>query len=196
MSRFARLSGVTAIAVGSALLTATPADAAPTVSTRIAGYTVSPTSITKGASIQVKGQSQKLSGARWVAAPGTRVTVYFDADGTAPNKSMGSFTVDKYGNFAPKFVPSTSGYWSVVLPQTAVYKVTATSRKYVKVNTPTSYRPPTGSWNCPSWAPIKGNASSRIYHLPGQRYYSKTKPEMCFANERAAIAAGYRKSKV
>ncbi|WP_456300410.1 sunset domain-containing protein [Tessaracoccus coleopterorum] len=43
---------------------------------------------------------------------------------------------------------------------------------------------------------MKGNANSGIYHMPGQRYYSKTKPEECFAKESAAKAAGYRKAKV
>jgi fluoride ion exporter CrcB/FEX len=55
---------------------------------------------------------------------------------------------------------------------------------------------PISSWNCPSWAPIKGNASSMIYHMPYQRYYDATKPEDCFSTESAARNAGYRKAKV
>ena len=54
---------------------------------------------------------------------------------------------------------------------------------------------PTGGWNCPAWAPIKGNANSGIYHLPGGAYYSRTKPEDCFATAAAAQRAGYRPSK-
>ncbi len=50
-------------------------------------------------------------------------------------------------------------------------------------------------WNCPSSHPIKGNASSMIYHVPGGAYYSRTNPEDCFATESAAKSAGYRKSK-
>lgn len=50
-------------------------------------------------------------------------------------------------------------------------------------------------WDCPSSHPIKGNASSMIYHMPGGSYYSRTNPEECFATEAAARAAGYRKSK-
>ncbi len=49
---------------------------------------------------------------------------------------------------------------------------------------------------CPSWAPIKGNRDSMIYHLPGQRYYNVTNPEQCFASESAAKSAGYRRAKV
>lgn len=55
---------------------------------------------------------------------------------------------------------------------------------------------PISTWDCPSWAPIKGNADSGIYHVPGQRFYDRTQPEECFANEPAAVRAGYRRSKV
>lgn len=54
--------------------------------------------------------------------------------------------------------------------------------------------PPTNK-TCPSWAPIKGNASSMIYHVPGGQFYNVTIPEACFSTEAAAKAAGYRKSK-
>jgi len=50
--------------------------------------------------------------------------------------------------------------------------------------------------SCPAWAPIKGNKSSMIYHMPGQRFYDVTNPEDCFRTETAAVAAGYRKAKV
>ena len=50
---------------------------------------------------------------------------------------------------------------------------------------------------CPASAPIKGNISSRgrIYHLPGDRYYTRTKAEACFSSESGAQAAGFRASK-
>lgn len=50
-------------------------------------------------------------------------------------------------------------------------------------------------WDCPAWAPIKGNASSKIYHVRGGAYYNRTKPEECFRTTGAAVAAGYRASK-
>jgi len=37
--------------------------------------------------------------------------------------------------------------------------------------------------SCPSSAPIKGNAWSKIYHKPGQRFYNRTNSEVCFATE-------------
>ncbi len=49
--------------------------------------------------------------------------------------------------------------------------------------------------DCPPDRPIKGNAQSKIYHVPGGDFYAKTKPEECFATEEEAAAAGYRKSK-
>jgi endonuclease YncB( thermonuclease family) len=46
---------------------------------------------------------------------------------------------------------------------------------------------------------IKGNRTTRgewIYHVPGQTYYHQTRPEALFCSESAAIAAGYRRSRV
>lgn len=51
---------------------------------------------------------------------------------------------------------------------------------------------------CPSSHPIKGNNSSSgefIYHVPGGSFYERTHPEVCFATEDEAQAAGYRASK-
>lgn len=45
---------------------------------------------------------------------------------------------------------------------------------------------------CPERYPIKGNASSRIYHRPGEPSYEATNPEICFASEEEATALGYR----
>jgi hypothetical protein len=49
-----------------------------------------------------------------------------------------------------------------------------------------------GTRDCPEGYPIKGNASSMIYHMPGQSAYEVTEPEFCFATEEAATSAGYR----
>jgi hypothetical protein len=50
--------------------------------------------------------------------------------------------------------------------------------------------------SCPTGYPIKGNQNSGIYHVPGQQFYDRTRPEDCFATEADAQAAGYRRSKV
>ncbi len=49
-----------------------------------------------------------------------------------------------------------------------------------------------GGADCPDGYLIKGNADSLIYHLPGGGSYENTIPEMCFATEDDAVAAGYR----
>ena len=55
--------------------------------------------------------------------------------------------------------------------------------------------PAEGTHECPEDYPIKGNASSRIYHRPGESSYDATIPEICFASDTAADAAGYRARK-
>ncbi|RIH82530.1 hypothetical protein Mrose_03349 [Calidithermus roseus] len=55
---------------------------------------------------------------------------------------------------------------------------------------------PMGAY-CPATHPVKGNLSysgERIYHLPNQEYYDKTKPEVCFATAGEAEQAGFRPS--
>ncbi|MFL5759843.1 MAG: hypothetical protein ACJ789_08890 [Thermomicrobiales bacterium] len=55
--------------------------------------------------------------------------------------------------------------------------------------------PAAGSDECPPDYPIKGNATSLIYHLPGSASYNLTIPNICFATEEAAEAAGFRPPK-
>ena len=45
---------------------------------------------------------------------------------------------------------------------------------------------------------IKGNISrnGKIYHIPGQKYYNKTNPEVIFCSEAEAQSAGFRRSRV
>jgi uncharacterized membrane protein HdeD (DUF308 family) len=49
-----------------------------------------------------------------------------------------------------------------------------------------------GAKDCPSDFPVKGNASSRIYHVPTGGSYEATIPEFCFDSPEAAEAAGFR----
>jgi hypothetical protein len=49
-----------------------------------------------------------------------------------------------------------------------------------------------GERECPPDYPIKGNASSMIYHQPGLSSFERTIPDFCFATPEAAEAAGYR----
>ncbi len=60
--------------------------------------------------------------------------------------------------------------------------------------------PPTDAWTCPASHSIKGNFTTYsgepcIYHMPGGRYYAKTKPERCYATEEDARKDGCRRSR-
>lgn len=48
---------------------------------------------------------------------------------------------------------------------------------------------------CPDGYPIKANDNSRIYHVPGGRFYARTVPERCYAAAEDAEADGYRRAK-
>jgi len=49
--------------------------------------------------------------------------------------------------------------------------------------------------DCPEGYPVKANDNSRIYHLPGGRFYARTVAERCYANADDAVADGYRPAK-
>lgn len=53
----------------------------------------------------------------------------------------------------------------------------------------------TESGECPDDYPVKGNASSKLYHTPGSPSYNRTNPEFCFASVEAAEAAGFGPTK-
>lgn len=56
------------------------------------------------------------------------------------------------------------------------------------------WRPPVGG-ACPPGYPIKANAGSGIFHVPGGRFYERTIPERCYADPAEAQADGYRRAK-
>ena len=60
---------------------------------------------------------------------------------------------------------------------------------------------PAGTWvepvdgACPATHPIKGNADSGIFHVPGGMSYERTIPERCYATAADAEADGFRQAK-
>jgi hypothetical protein len=58
---------------------------------------------------------------------------------------------------------------------------------------------PVDALTCPAGYPIKGNTQKstgrKLYHLPGEGSYNRTKPEVCFATRADAEAAGYAYSR-
>ena len=65
--------------------------------------------------------------------------------------------------------------------------------KVAAPDTPAWVEPLSGA--CPLTHPVKGNAGSGIYHVPGGRFYDATLPERCYRDPAAAEADGMRASK-
>ncbi len=81
---------------------------------------------------------------------------------------------------------------SVVLPPVAVAEPSIALRQ--AQSTGVTVVEPIGG-QCPVTHPIKGNHSRGgefIYHVPGEGNYDRTNPEVCFATEAEAQAAGFR----
>ncbi|MDN5767512.1 MAG: thermonuclease family protein [Humibacillus sp.] len=58
-------------------------------------------------------------------------------------------------------------------------------------------KPVAGTGNvCPSRYPVKGNDNSKIYHVPGQRFYKITNARHCFSSTSVAARSGYRAAKI
>ena len=58
-----------------------------------------------------------------------------------------------------------------------------------------SWLPPQADGSCPDSHLIKANDNSGIFHVPGGRFYDRTKAERCYATAADAIADGYRPAK-
>lgn len=191
MLKLLRLAVVALLSVSLAFLAAPSpsADAAtkPVTVKRIADKTVAsgkkatvkPNVATSG---QVKVTSKKLtakSGSKTVAKNKSSVAL-----------KAGTYRVTTTVKYKTYVLKSGKRKYSATKTTKLVQTLKITTKSYPSRTAPVS------EWNCPSWAPIKGNANSMIYHLPGQRFYDATKPEDCFRTESAARDAGYRKSKV
>jgi hypothetical protein len=48
---------------------------------------------------------------------------------------------------------------------------------------------------CPAGYQVKANERSGIYHVPGGRFYERTRPDRCYAEAADAEADGYRRAK-
>lgn len=80
--------------------------------------------------------------------------------------------------------PSSPPEWPPLQPVDAAEPVT-----------PAGWVAPAADGTCPSSHPIKANANSGIFHVPGGRFYDRTNAERCYASTDAAIADGYRQAK-
>jgi hypothetical protein len=48
---------------------------------------------------------------------------------------------------------------------------------------------------CPVTHPVKVTVTSGIYHVPGGRFFERTRPQRCYRDPAAAEADGYRAAK-
>ena len=107
-------------------------------------------------------------------------------------------------------LPSSSASLPDVLPEAgrAELPVVEDARSAILTHTPSATDtapgaaidelgsvPGNGTLVCPDKFPIKGNATSKIYHLPDTSYYAMTKATVCFRSAEAAEYAGFRPSK-
>jgi hypothetical protein len=58
-----------------------------------------------------------------------------------------------------------------------------------------SWVPPSADGSVPASHPVKVKKSSGIFHVPGGRFYDRTRPDRCYPTAAAAEADGYRQSK-
>lgn len=179
--------------------TLTRADAGKKVAVRVtgkkAGYvSVAKTSKSKSVPLVMRSATPRVSGSAlvgsqlsvnrgtWTAGSSFRYQWY--RNGIAvPGKTGTTYRVTE-GDVGSYLAVTVSGSKRGYAPETRVSGATSI------VGYPTSTT--VWGWDCPAWAPIKGNASSMIYHVPGSTYYSRTKPEVCFTTVQAAQQAGYR----
>lgn len=58
-----------------------------------------------------------------------------------------------------------------------------------------AWLPANDDGSTPAGHPVKVKESSGIFHVPGGRFYDRTKPDRCYPTAAAAEADGYRRSK-
>lgn len=187
---------VTAVTLLAAPLAAVPATMAAPTASAATSTTVTITKI---------GTKTAPYGKKVTVRP--RVT----AKGQVSVKSR-TLTVARHGTYVAKDkakVALKAGTYSVTTKVTyKTYRLSSAKKKIwsgtktktlsqklvVKQGKKPSRTSPVNKYDCPSWAPVKGNQSG-IYHVPGGRYYEVTTPEECFTTASAARQAGYRASK-
>lgn len=138
-------------------------------------------SATKGVSVTSKTVTVKQ---------GTRTIV---SNRTSASLRAGTYKVTTTAKYRIPLYKTVNGRTAYSL--STVYTATKTQNLTIKAGARPTRTAPYSSGDCPSWAPIKGNGNSGIYHVPGGAYYDVTNAEECFATESAARNAGYRASK-
>ena len=122
---------------------------------------------------------------------GTSPTDMMDAAGAVPAETDGEFLADGSGGDSADF--DTSGARDDAgVPSSGAAASGAGVGAAATGSATGGRKRGDDSGGCPADFPIKGNASSKIYHLPDIPSYQGTKAGWCFATEADAMAAGYR----
>ena len=94
--------------------------------------------------------------------------------------------------------PSAPPQWPPLPDQSSTPVPSATPVQPIATETTldtTTWLPALDDGSVPESHSIKANDSSKIFHVPGGRFYDRAKPERCYATAAAAEADGYRPSK-
>ena len=191
MLKFLRVVVVALVSVSLAFLAA-PSPAAQAAAKPVTVKKITNKTVATGKSVTVK---PNVATAGQVKVTSKKLTVKKGSKTVASKKSSVKLKAGTYK------VTTTVKYKTYVIKKGKrkyAKTKTATLTQTLKITTKShpSRTSPISEYDCPSWAPIKGNANSMIYHLPRNRYYDVTKPEECFSTESAARDAGYRAAKV
>jgi large subunit ribosomal protein L4 len=86
----------------------------------------------------------------------------------------------------------------IATPKASVARATARESEAVSLEESTEAGPygpqshaPLADGSQPEGFPVKGNADSMLYHVPGSSFYARTEAEVWFASAEAAEAAGF-----
>lgn len=129
-----------------------------------------------------------LARVAYIYPPNTKyVDQYRDSEAKAKKKRLGIWSVDGYARadgYHPEMIKGT-GAGGAVRSQTNASQSAVSGGSFN----------PDGAGGCSG--AIKGNISGRgkIYHMPSDPYYKKTKAEICFKSRQSASAAGFRSAK-
>jgi hypothetical protein len=91
-------------------------------------------------------------------------------------------------------VPAAPAEWPTLRPVPDVPAAAPGSESTPATET-ANWVPPSPDGSAPASHPVKAKASSGIFHVPGGRFYDRTKADRCYATAAAAEADGYRPSK-
>ena len=101
----------------------------------------------------------------------------------------------------PPFDPPAPGPRPVIVPQVSDEPLPPAREIVETVKTVETVETGGSAWvapvegDCPLDHPVKANDNSGIFHVPGGRFYARTKAERCYVDAESAAADGYRAAK-